>query len=187
MRHSSRILIALALLTFALPALGQVVNGDFEDPASGWVIGLPNAEWTGEIRPAGGNPDGYGYLMSNFADPFSEGEGYFEQTFVCGDDPAADCNISLDYSHGLVDASSGAGRVLIYIDGQLVHTSPQADAQPWTTVTFTVPCGTHTLRLALEVDAGNNAWEACFDNVMADCDDSVAAEDGNWSDIKSLY
>ncbi len=187
MRHSSRILIALTLLVFALPALGQVDNGHFDDPVSGWAIGLPNAEWTGEIRAAGGNPDGYGYLASYFADPFSAGEGAFEQTFVCGDDPAADCHISVDYSHGLVDASSGAGRVHIYIDGQLVHTSPPSDAQAWTTVTFVVPCGTHTIRLALEVDAGNNMWEACFDNVMADCDDSVPADETSWGDVKSLY
>jgi hypothetical protein len=188
MNRTLLIITALAILTLALPASAQLINGDFEDPAGiGWGITLPNPDWTGEIRPAGGNPDGYAYLMSWYTDPLSEGTGLFGQTFDCGDDPANVCVITLDYSHGLVDASSLSGRVVIYIDGVLVHTSPPVDYQPWTTVTFSVPCGIHLLEMGLEVDAGNNAWEACFDNVRAECDDSVPTIDRDWGDIKALF
>jgi hypothetical protein len=183
MRRTLSILtLALALLPVA--ATAQVVNGDFEAGGTGWSTSIP-AQWSITFPPAGGNPDGHALIQSPFGN--SGGEGCIAQTFLCGTDPQGPCIITLDYRHRSIDASPLTGRVRIFIDDTLVHTSPPSNLQDWTTVTFTAPCGEHTIRLCLQVDAGNNGWQAAFDNVRAICDIPIGAERTTWGLIKRLY
>jgi hypothetical protein len=86
-----------------------------------------------------------------------------------------------------VDANTLSGRVKVFLDGVLQFTSPPADFIDWTSVTLTAPCGDHNIRLALEVDAGNNGWEALFDNVAAHCDILIPVEPNTWGGIKRIF
>jgi hypothetical protein len=133
----------------------------------------------------GGNPNGRAHIHSPFGN--SAGEACIIQTFDCGNDPNGTCNISLDYSHRCVDASPLTGRVRIWLDGNVVRTFALSNDQPFVNVTVSVPCGTHELRLCLEVDPGNNGWEASFDNVTSFCDTNVGVERSTWGAVKTLF
>ena len=185
MRISIIALAAGACLALALPASAQVINGDFELGGLGWTVAVPPT-WSGSFPAAGGNPGGFADIRSPFGN--SGGTGCVLQTFTCGDpDVGTACVFTLDYFLDNIDASSLSGRIRIYVDGLLLFTSAPADDIPWSAVSFTVPCGVHTIQLCLQVDAGNNGWEAGFDNVIAECDDSVPAEKLDWSTVKTLY
>lgn len=177
--------LALSLIVL-LPARGfaDVVNGDFELGGTAWTVQVP-ANWTADFPPTGGNPNGYASILSPFGN--SGGEGCDVQTFQCGNAGQDTCIIGLDYKLDALDANPLSGRVKIYLDGQLMYTSPPADHIPWTAVTFTAPCGTHTIRLCLEVDPGNNGWIAGFDNVSAVCDNPNPVERSTWGRIKNVY
>ena len=43
------------------------------------------------------------------------------------------------------------------------------------------------IALTLEVDAGNNGWEASFDNVQSFCEVSTPVQSGTWGAIKSAF
>jgi len=186
-----RFITAIACLLVALPSVGfaQVTNGDFEAGGTGWTPDVP-ATWA--VPPAGitflaagGNPNGFAHIQSPFGD--SGGTGCIEQTFVCGTDQTAHCVITLDYMHRSIDASAFTGRVKVIVDGNVEFTSAPSNDQPWTTVTVVVPCGTHRLQLCLEVDPGNNGWEAGFDNVRAVCDIPVGATEPTWGAVTKLF
>ena len=91
-----------------------------------------------------------------------------------------------DFQLQQIDASNGTGRVKVFVDNQLLFTSPSGNI-PFTTAVVTVPCGDHTISLALEVDQGNNGWRVCFDNVHADCDISTPVNPSTWGLIKSIF
>jgi hypothetical protein len=185
MRILNIALAAGACLALALPASAQLINGNFELGGLGWTMTVPPT-WTGNFPPAGGNPGGFAHIQSPFGN--SGGTGCVQQTFTCGDaDPVAACVFTLDYFLNNIDASSLSGRITIYVDGVLLFTSAPANDIPWSTVSFATPCGVHTLQLCLEVDAGNNGWEAGFDNVLAECDNPTPAETLDWSTVKTLY
>jgi hypothetical protein len=187
----ARSIVAITFLAIAVPSVGfaQVTNGDFEAGGTGWTPQVP-ATWL--IAPAGitfqavgGNPNGYAHIQSPFGT--SGGTGCIEQIFVCGTDEQAHCVISVDYMLRSIDAAALTGRVKIMVDGNVEYTSPPTNDQPWTSVTVVVPCGTHRLQLCLEVDAGNNGWEAGFDNVSSVCDIPVGATEPTWGSVKSLF
>ena len=186
-----RSLLSLCILLLLVsPATAQIVNGDFEAGGTGWTVVLAppggGGPWTISFPAAGGNPNGYANIHSPFGD--SGGESCITQDFQCGEAGTVGvCDISLDYRHMTWDSSPLAGRVNIYIDGVLVHTSPPVDDQGWTGFSFVTECGPHRIELCLEVDPGNNGWEACFDNVLAECDDNVPVQDGSWGAVKALY
>jgi hypothetical protein len=182
---SAGLFLALALAGPA-SAPAQVVNGDFEQGGTGWNALLPNDRWTISFPAQGGNPDGYGRIQSPFGD--SGGTGCITQTFLCGEQGGPGlCTITVDYQHGTIDANKNAGRVLIRLNNQVVYTSPPENQSPWRTINFTSPCGLQRLELCLEVDAGNNGWAACFDNVEAECHRPTPSEDGTWGRIKAIY
>lgn len=182
-----RTALALALLLIVLPtvSVAQIVNGDFEIPGcAGWTVNKPSA-WTIDCPVSGGNPGGYGHIMSPFGN--SGGQGCLIQGFQCGTPGVTgNCEIALDFKLDQVDASNNSGRVKIYVDGTLQYTSASMTLA-WTHVSFTVPCGFHTLALCLQVDAGNNGWSACFDNVTAQCMPITPAEPQTWGRIKAIY
>ena len=186
MKTAYRILSLSLLLAFAGGAFAQIADGDFETGGT-WGFSAPGT-WTIGIQ-AGGNPGMHGYIHSPWGN--SGGLGCFEQSFYCGvEDPAgqSSCSISLDFYLHIIDASAGTARVVVSIDGINEYVSPAGeDWIDWTRITLDVSCGYHNIALCLEVDPGNNGWEAGFDNVTADCDAGTPAESGNWSTFKSLY
>jgi hypothetical protein len=190
MRHIALLVVLAGAFALASSAGAQVVNGDFEAGGTGWSVDRP-ATWvpgdgsTIEFDAAGGNPNGFAYMHSPWG--ASGGLGRILQTFICGTDPSGECLITVDYRHRSVDASPLTGRVKIFVDGVLKHTSPPSNDQPWTTVTISAACGPHVLALCLEVDPGNNGWEAGFDNVTAHCDVQVDVAPSTWSTVKHLY
>jgi hypothetical protein len=177
--------LALALFV-AGGALAQISNGDFEAGIIDWAPSAP-ADWAIGVVFGGGNPGAYGHIQSPWGD--SAGMGCFEQDFQCGEeDPTGEshCLITLDYFIHSLDAAPGTGRVIVSIDGIPMFIS-SGDWIDWTTITLSIPCGLHRISLCLEVDPQNNGWEAGFDNVNAECDESTATDAINWSTIKSLY
>ena len=183
-RNALLLAASIALLISPSISAAQVINGDFEAGGTGWTPSPP-PNWTITFPPAGGNPNGYARIQSPFGN--SQGTACVTQSFQCGDDPATECVITIDYQHGSIDSNPLAGRVKIFIDQVLVHTSPPSNNQPWVTVTVTAPCGRHELALCLEVDKGNNGWVACFDNVRASCETPTPIPEGTWGMIKSIY
>ena len=186
-----RLYYRLATLVLAVALLlpcsvrAQIVNGDFEAGGTGWTVSVPPG-WTGSFPPAGGNPNGFGQIMSPFGN--SGGEGCLRQQFLCGEGaPASFCRITLDYLLHNVDASSLSGRVVVMIDNVQKFVSPPADDIGWTSISFSVPCGTHEIELCLQVDAGNNGWRAGFDNVKAFCETNVGVDNRTWGGVKALY
>jgi hypothetical protein len=185
MHRGSWILVSLTLLHIAAtPAQAQIQNGDFEAGGEGWIpIAIP--PWFVSFPPAGGNPNGYALIQSPFSN--SEGLGAILQGFLCGTPgPGNQCVIMFDYRLRQVDAADNSGRVTVFLDNEPVFTSSSGNID-WTTATLTVPCGEHSIGLALQVDSGNNGWEASFDNVLANCEVSTPVESTTWGRIKSSY
>ena len=184
MRELKIILACIAAVVLcAGAAFAQIDNGDFESGGDGWTAEA-DPGWSIEFRTEGGNPDGYVWLMSPFGD--SGGESCVSQEFFCGEPGDDDCVITFDYYTNWIDSNEMAGRVKVYVDGNLLFTSPDENEIDWTNATVTVACGTHTIDLCLEVDQGNNGWEAGFDNVTADCD-AVPNDSKTWTGLKALY
>ncbi len=181
------LILGLALFA-AVGASAQISNGEFDLGNTDWTLSAPPT-WTIGAQAAGGNPGAYGHIQSPWSD--SAGIACFEQDFQCGvDDPTgmSNCLITFDYFLHIIDATPGTGRVVVMIDGNVEYVSPAGmDWIDWTTITLLVPCGYHRISLCLEVDPQNNGWEAGFDNVYAECDDSTPADSSDWSTVKSLY
>jgi len=179
------ILTSLTLLQL-MPAAAsaQIVNGDFENAGDGWfAIAIP--PWTVTFLPDGGNPNGHVVIQS----PSSgiQGLGAILQGFQCGiPESGSQCMIMFDYRLRQIDASPNSGRIQVFIDENPAFTSPSGDID-WTTGSVAVPCGDHSIALALSVDTGNNAWEAAFDNVQADCELSTPVAPSTWGGIKSTF
>ncbi len=180
-----RLLLLLAMLILAAPAMAQIVNGDFETPGGvGWTAVPPPIG--GMFYPAaGGNPDGFAQIRAS--GDFTGAMGCFSQVFDCGDDPEGTCLISLDYTLAMEIGPVGTGFVRVRVDGIMHLESTPAEFIDWTTVEVNVPCGTHTIELCLFVSEVGAEWTAGFDNVGAVCDASVPTEETGWSTVKSLY
>ena len=176
-------LATLATLLAAMPALADVSNGDFENGGFDWAVNAP-ADWGVSFPAAGGNPDGYASIRSPFSGP--GGTACIIQTFTCGDpDSGTECTVGFDYRLDIVDAGPGTGRIVVWIGGvESVVVEGQSD---WETVSYVVPCGVQDLGLCLEVDDENNSWQACFDNVRAECTGPVSTDAHTWTNLKSLF
>lgn len=171
------------LLLSPSPGAAEVVNGDFEG-ADGWALTGPDG-WSLDILPADGYPGGYARVQSTNEN--SAGAGCVSQTFECGIAGQSLCDITVDFEHANGAADPQAGRVQIFIDGNLAYTSPAIDKHAWSTVALSTTCGVHTLTLCLEVDEGNNGWLARFDNVTSRCNAPTPVEQGTWGWIKTIY
>jgi hypothetical protein len=178
-------LAVTAALAIATPALAHVENGDFEKGAANWTASSP-AFWSVSFPAAGGHPNGHALIQSPFGN--SQGTASISQSFDCGiPSLGLQCIIDFDYRLRAVDASPLTGRVKVIVDGALQFVSPPSNFIDWTTVTIAVPCGDHTISLGLEVDAGNNGWEALFDNVLAHCDILIPVQPNTWGSIKRVF
>jgi hypothetical protein len=178
-------LALLLLVLSSLPARAHIHNGDFEKPGGAdWTVNQP-PNWTISFPASGGNPDGYGEIQSPFGN--SQGLGSISQAFDCGTPtPGLQCVIMVDFRLAQIDASDGTGRVKVLIDNVVLFTSP-SEPTDWRTLSLAVPCGDHEIALALEVDAGNNGWEASFDNAHAECDIATPVETSTWGGIKRQF
>ena len=190
MSRACSILASLPLLLLAtVPALADIQNGNFQAGGDGWfVIAVP--PWMVTFPPTGGNPNDYALVQSPSSIPQGTLAGIL-QGFQCGTPGGGSvCLILFDYRLRQVNAANNSGRVKVFIDNEPDFTSPSGNID-WTAVGLTVPCGDHSIALTLEVDAGNNAWEASFDNVQAFCEitSSVPSQmqSGTWGAIKSAF
>lgn len=183
--HEPKHLLLIVMMILAAPAMAQIANGDFEIPGGmGWTA--VNPPLGGLFFPAtGGNPDGFAEIRA--AGDISGAVGYFTQIFNCGDDPSGTCLITLDDTLAMEIGPVGSGFVQIRVDGILLYESPAAEVIDWTTVEVNVPCGTHDLQLGLFVSEVGAEWTAGFDNVSATCEETVPAEEIDWSTVKGLY
>jgi hypothetical protein len=184
MHRAFWILVSLILLQFTTPlapAIAQIVNGDFENAGDGWfAIFVP--PWSVTFPPDGGNPNGYALIQSPF-----EGLGAVLQGFECGTPGGGSlCVIMFDFRLRQVDAADNSGRIKVFVDNEPFFTSVSGNID-WTTANVTVPCGQHAIALGLEVDAGDNRWEASFDNVQADCEVTTPVAPSTWGGIKSTF
>lgn len=180
-----RLLPVMALLAIPVASSAQITNGDFENGNTGWLAGTP-PNWTVNFLAAGGNPDGYAQILSPFGQ--SGGTACITQEFDCGlPDPNSVCTIEFDYRLERIDAGEKTGRVQVFVDGGLKFESPELDVIDWTHVSLTLECGSHEIKLTLNVDDGNHGWLACFDNVTARCESGVPTVPSTWGSLKVLY
>lgn len=183
MHRTPRILAVLALLV-PVAVGAHIHNGDFEKGGDDWTVTEP-ANWTVTFPATGGNPDGYAQIRSPFGN--SAGFGSISQEFDCGTKTSGlVCVIMFDYQLTQVDANNNSGRIKVLVDGQLLFTSPSGDVG-WSTGIVTMPCGDHEITLGLEVDPGNNGWQASFDNAHAECDIATPVPGTTWGSIKEQF
>jgi hypothetical protein len=167
----------------ASPAAAQILNGDFEAGATGWVSTV--APGCPVVDPTGGNPGGCGVLP--FYSLSADCQGGLSQTFDCGS-PGGDCEISFDYR---VDFLGGSGAVvfgLTFDAGATWPFSVSGATTGWQSASVTVPCG--TVAMTFGVVAATRTlqdWEFRVDNVTASCVDPVAAETRAWGGLKATY
>jgi len=163
-----------------------VANGNFDLGGNQWTVNVPPTAnpWQASFPATGGNPSGFARIQSPFGDStggVATAEGGIRQVLGCTADTPAGCEIIFDYKLDWFDATSGfdSGRIVARVNGALVFVSAHNLSEtnpgtPWTTVTLQAPaCDPSnfiTLQLVLEVDLGDNAWVASFDNVRVNCD-----------------
>ena len=143
--------------------------------------------WSFSFPSTGGNPDGNARIASPMT--ASGGQTCITQQFFCGNDPGKGtlCSIHVQYFLANLQAASQSARVRILLDGVEQHVSPPSDNIGWTDVAFSVPCGSHQIALCLQVDPGDNAWEARFDNALAECIGATPTWPRSWGRLKILY
>jgi len=178
--------LMVGLVLVSRSAGAQLVNGDFEMGGLGWGAGGP-VTWSYSYPPTGGNPNGNARLASPMTT--SGGQTCITQQFFCGSAPGAttQCSINVQYLLDNLGATSQTARVRILLDGVEQHVSPPSDHIDWTDVAFSVPCGSHQIALCLQVDAGDNAWEARFDNAEGECTGVTPTRPRSWGRLKILY
>lgn len=183
-RTSLLLLGAVGLLLLSAPAAADPANGDFSGGGSSWTDSADPGLGV-SFPAAGGNPDGYARMESLV--PNAGGRACIEQTFQCGmPGGGTSCTIGFDYFLEPLDALPGSGRLIVEIDG-IANVVTDLSTQGWEFVSYVVPCGTHTLRICLEVDPVDNIWTAGVDNVRSECTGPVGSEHVDWSTLKSMY
>jgi hypothetical protein len=186
MNRTREILVVTScLVLLAWPALADVSNGDFESGGTDWTTTVP-PDWNISFPAAGGMPDGHASIMSRYWD--SLGEGCVSQVFDCGEQgETGTCTIIFDAMMQWIDSNELAGRLKVYVNGNLLWEAPEVNELPWTTVVLTVDCGIIELDLCLDVSPGNNMWEGRYDNVSAECGGIVDNDFIEWGGLKSWY
>lgn len=176
------LLILLSVLLAAGTASAQILNGDFEAGATGWVSTVPPG--CPVVDPTGGNPGGCGVLPYYATTGCG---GSLSQTFNCGA-PGGNCEISFDYR---VDFLGGIGTVVFGLTFDGGNTWPfQAIGAvgSWQSASVTVPCGTVTMTFGVIYATPTlQQWEFRVDNVTASCVDPVATETQAWGGLKATY
>lgn len=179
-----RLVTVMAVLLAASLAVASPTNGDFSSGGSGWSDSA-DPGFSVSYPAAGGNPGGFAQMESAFSNP--GGRACIEQTFECGvPGGGTECTIGFDYFLEPIDAVPGSGRLIVEIDG-IANVVTDLSTQGWQFVSYVVPCGTHTVRICLEVDPANNSWRAGVDNVRSECTGPVANDAVEWSTLKSMY
>jgi hypothetical protein len=176
-------ILCLFVLSSVTSSQAQITNGDFENGGTGWDTSVP-ANWSLTFYGSEGNPGGYVGIQSPFGD--SGGEACVSQDFQCNSPDG--CDIYVDYRHEWIDSNPLAGRILVKLGGGVIHTSAPVNDQPWTTIRMgPVIEGTHTIEICLEVDEGNNGWEAGIDNVACPGCQGIGVEAIGWGTVKARY
>lgn len=184
LKKSLTVLIVLSISLLASTAMADIMNGEFDGGPTDWN---PNSDLGLGISfpAAGGNPGAYALLESAFSN--TGGSACIMQTFICGDpSQGTECTIGFDYFLNPIDAAPGTARLIVIIDG-ITSVVVDHGTQGWNSVSYVVPCGSHTIQFCLVVDPENNAWQAGIDNVQSECTGGVPNETFRWNSIKSIY
>jgi hypothetical protein len=177
-------MLVLMITLMATVAMADILDGEFSNGGGDWAV-MADPGFSASFPAAGGNPDAYARLFADLQN--MGGRVCISQTFLCGDiDQGTECTIGFDYFLSPIDAAPGTARIIVVIDGieSIVVDHPTTD---WEFVSYVVPCGPHTIEICLEVDPQYNMWEACIDNVRAECTGQVPNDVMLWDGIKSLY
>jgi hypothetical protein len=176
--------VVLSVILMAETASADVINGSFDDGATGWSTSADPSDLLAVTFPTiGGDPGSYALLSGN-----GGGTARLSQSFLCGDPGGGtECTITFQYKlFDLLLSEPGTARIAVTIDGfQTVlvdHSQPN-----WTTATFVAPCGQHTLEIVLVIDPGDNSWGASIDNVHAACAGTVDDQARSWGGVKGMY
>ena len=181
---SSVAVAMVAAMLLAVPAMADIIDGDFENGGVDWN-GNADPGLGVSFPPGGGNPGGYARLESAFQN--NGGQACILQTFMCGDPTVGtECTIGFDYKLTPIDADPGTARIIVAIDG-VTDVVVDMETPGWEFVSYVVPCGLHVIEICLQVDPENNSWVACIDNVRAECTGEVPETPSSWSRVKGLY
>jgi hypothetical protein len=186
-----RVLQALLLVRLLVPVavLAQVQNGDFESGGAGWTSQVTN--YANVAFPStGGNPNGCALVTNDLG--ITGEHGCILQTFECGQAGLnTSCTVRFDYQVQGFDVVGSHSEVTATVDGDVVFDQQFPPSTPgWSSVTVTVPCGTHVLGLCLDVlpgAIGDPYWRASFDNVSGTCDTNIGIEPRPWGAVKRLF
>lgn len=179
------IILGLAVISVlvATPAVAQVLDGDFESGGADWLTSATSG-FAVNFPTIGGNPDGHAEFGADTSNP--GGQACIEQTFDCGQPGSGSvCSISFDYRFNRISGDFSTSRLIVTIDGDA--TALPGNVDTWTTASFSVPCGTHTLEICLDIDPSDNSWVAGVDNVDALCTGVIPNEARSWSTIKAQW
>ena len=185
--------VAAVCMVFPTAAPAQIVNGDFEDGLSGWVVEDPQPSKPDALGPAHGWQfhafDGHANILVSGTDTPAE-EGHLSQVFTCGEAGGnCECRIRLEFRllfQGIGD--SDLATIFIYMDRSIVFQTKQYtdDIDTWLAAEFSTPCGTREIALCLFVDTGVSSWTCSFDNVTA-TPALVGADGSTWGRMKRLF
>jgi len=184
--------VAGVALLGANPATAQIVNGDFSDGLSGWMVENPQPSKPGVLGPAHGWQfqafDKHANIIVAGTETPAE-EGHLSQVFTCGEEgPDCVCRIRFEYRLLHQTGEPDLATIFVYIDRDLAFQTKQTtdDIDRWFTQEITAPCGTREIALCLFVDTGVSGWLCSFDNVVAEAVPTGVAP-STWSRIKRLF
>lgn len=180
MRH---LLVLLVVFALAPAASAQLVNGDFENGATGWIT---TGGACGSVSPSGGNPGGQGVVQ--FLGLSSGCEGTLSQTFNCGAANGGDCVVSFDWRLEFL-GGTGAAVFGVTADGGASWLLTFSSAGlGWQRASVVLPCGPQTLTFGVAAATRTpQDWEFRVDNVTAECLDPVSVENRAWGTLKARY
>lgn len=183
MRAQLTRLTLTSVLLLAGTAAAQVINGDFEAGATGWVStagpGCP------VVDPVGGNPGGCGVVP--FLANSSGCEGSLSQSFSCGA-PGGACEVSFDYRIDFLGGFGSAVFGLTADGGGSWPFSVSGATAGWQSASVVLPCGPQTITFGVVIATRTpQDWEFRVDNVTAACVDPVSSESPAWGALKAQY
>lgn len=177
------------LFFFAAASPAQIVNGDFSDGLTGWLVENPQPS---KPSPAHGWQfhafDGHANLIVSGTETPAE-EGHLSQVFPCGEETeGCECRVRFEYRLIHQSGDPTLAVIYVYIDRSLVFETRElaAGLEDWRDREVTVPCGTREIALCLFVDTGLSGWTCSFDNVSAETS-TVGVEPAGWGRIKRLF
>jgi hypothetical protein len=118
--------------------------------------------------------------------------GCILQTFECGQAGLnTSCTVRFDYQVQGFDVLGSHSEVTATVDGDIAFDQLLSVSTPgWSSVTVTVPCGTHVLGLCLDVllvRSGIRPGGPASTTSAETCDTNIGIEPRPWGAVKRLF